>query len=97
MGPLCPPTNSILSRTPIVDPLSYFLFQAAQGTRFCSVVEHLFVLRWVVGSIPNGGPIELFLSSSSAGVNKKKRPRYVLSGLWDSIYKSTLAANRKKR
>ena len=51
------------------------------------------VVRRVVGSIPRGGPIELFLvqsQCSAIGV-------YVLSCLWDgACNKSTLAANRKE-
>ena len=30
------------------------------GARCKFVVEHLFMVRWVVGSIAHGGPIELF-------------------------------------
>ena len=30
------------------------------GARHNSVVEHLFMVQWVVGSMPHGGPIELF-------------------------------------
>ena len=32
-----------------------------EGARRSSVVEVLLVVRWVVGSISNGGPIEIFL------------------------------------
>ena len=47
------------------------------------------MVRWIVGSILHGGPIELFLVLASA-------PRLVcLSGLWDCAYKRTLAANKK--
>ena len=49
------------------------------------------MVRWVVGSILHGGPIELFLVPASA-----PRPWYVLSCLWDGAYKRTLAANRKE-
>ena len=31
-----------------------------------SLVERLLMVRWVVGWIPHGGPIELFLISASA-------------------------------
>ena len=31
------------------------------GMRSSSVVEHLFMVRTVIGSIPHGGPIEQFL------------------------------------
>ena len=47
------------------------------------------MVRWVVGSIPHGGPIELFLVPASA-------PRLVLSCLWDGAYKITLAADQKE-
>ena len=42
------------------------------------------MVQWVVGSIPHGGPIELFLVPASA-------PQ-----LWDGAYKRTLAANQKE-
>ena len=32
------------------------------GASCSSVLERLFVVRWAVGSIPRGGPIELFLA-----------------------------------
>ena len=41
------------------------------------------MVRWVVGSIPHGGPM--------AGITKD----YVLSCLWDDASKRTLAASRK--
>ena len=43
-------------------------------------------MRWVVGSILRGRPIELFLVL----VNDS------MTGLWDGAYKRTLAANRKE-
>ena len=43
-----------------------------------------------------GGPIELFLVPASAPQLVHQRPWYVLSCLWDSAYKRTLAANRKE-
>ena len=48
------------------------------------------MVLWVVGSIPHGGPIELFLVPASASLLW-----YVLSCLWDDAYKRSLAANRK--
>ena len=53
------------------------------------------MVRWVVGSIPHGGPIELFLVPASAPRLVYQRPWYVLSCLWDGAYKITLAANRR--
>ena len=51
------------------------------------------MVRWVIGLILHGGPIELFLIPAS---NPQQRPWYVLSCLWDDAYKRTLAANRKE-
>ena len=42
------------------------------------------MMRWVVGSIPHGRPIELFLTT---GLTK--------TYLWDGAYKRPLAANKK--
>ena len=50
-----------------------------------------------IGSILRGGPIELFLVPASAPRMVQQRPWYVLSCLWDSAYKRTLAANRNER
>ena len=36
------------------------------GVRCSSVVEHPLMVQWVVGSIPRGGHIELFLVPASA-------------------------------
>ena len=49
------------------------------------------MVRWVVGSILHGGPIELFLIPVSG-----PRLMYVLSCLLDDAYKITLAAKRKE-
>ena len=38
------------------------------------------MVRWIIGSILRGGPIELFRVPASA-------PRLVLSCLWDGTYK----------
>ena len=61
------------------------------------MVELPLMVRWVVGSIPHGGPIELFLVLFQpvlhAGV---KRLWCVLSCLWDGAYQKTFAANRKE-
>ena len=43
------------------------------------------MMRWVVGSILHGGPIELFLVPASAPRLVWQRPRYVLSCLWESL------------
>ena len=50
------------------------------------------MVRWVVGSILHGGPIELFLVLVSAPRLVQQRPWYVLSCLWDHACKRTLAA-----
>ena len=54
------------------------------------------MVRWVVGSILHGGPIELFLVPASAPRLVQQRPWYVLSCLWDGAYKGTLDVNRKE-
>ena len=43
-----------------------------------------------------GGPIELFLVPNSAPRLVYQRLWYVLSCLWDCVYKRTLAVNRKE-
>ena len=48
------------------------------------------MVRWVVGSITHGGPIELFLVPASAPRLVYQRLWYVLSCLWDDAYKKTL-------
>ena len=60
------------------------------GARCSSVVERSFVVRWVVGSIPHGGPTELFLIPPSAQRLVKQRPWYVISCLCDVAYKEPL-------
>ena len=52
------------------------------------------MVRWIVGSILHGGPIELFFVPASVPRLVQQRPWYVLSCLSDSAYKITLAANR---
>ena len=54
------------------------------------------MVRWVVGSILHGGPIELFLVPSSAPRLVEQRPWYVLFCQWDGASKRTLAANWKE-
>ena len=56
----------------------------------------LLMVRWVVGSILQGGTIELFLVPASAPRLVYQRPWYVPSCLWDGAHKRTLAANRKE-
>ena len=51
------------------------------------------MVRWVVGSILHGGPIELFLVPGSAPRVVQERLWYVLSCLWDGAYKRTIATN----
>ena len=54
------------------------------------------MVRWVVGSILHGGPIDLFFvrECSTTGVTKALWERDVAP--WDGAYKRTLAANRKE-
>ena len=54
------------------------------------------MMRRVVGLIPRGGPIELFLVPDSVSRLVFQRPWYVLSCMWDSAYKRTLAVNRNE-
>ena len=64
------------------------------GARCSSAVEPPPMVRWIVGSILDSGPIELFVVPASA---TRQRPWCVLFCLWDSAYKTSLAANRKKK
>ena len=53
------------------------------------------MVRWVVGWILHGGPIELFLIQSRAPLLVYQKPWYdVLSFMWGDAYKITLAGNR---
>ena len=54
------------------------------------------MVRWVVGSILHGGPIELFLVPASDPRLVYQRLWLVLSRLWDGAYKRTLAVNKKE-
>ena len=45
------------------------------------------MLRWVVGSILHGAPIELFFVPASAPRLAEQRPWHVLYCLWDDAYK----------
>ena len=63
----------------------------SSGAVCSSIVEHLLMVWWVIGSIPHGGLIELFLIQASA-----PQLMHVLSCLWDGIYKRSLAAIQKK-
>ena len=48
------------------------------------MVEHLLMVQWVIGSIPQDGFIKLF-----------HKAWYVLSCLWDGAYKRSLVLIRK--
>ena len=72
------------------------LLNKAFPSSLLTMVEHPFVVRWVVGLIPRGGTTELFLIPASAPRLVQQRLWYVLSCLWDGAYKRTLAANRKE-
>ena len=50
------------------------------------MVEHPLIAQWVTGSIPYGGPIELFPIPASA--------QYAI--LWDHAYTGSLADNQKE-
>ena len=54
------------------------------------------MVRWIIGSILYGGPIEIYLVPASAPRLVQQRLWYVLSCLWDGAYKRTIAANRKE-
>ena len=56
------------------------------------MVERPLMVRWVVGSIPHGGPIELFLVPASSPTFGVTKVVYALSCLWNGAYKRTLAA-----
>ena len=51
------------------------------------------MMRWVVRSIPHGGPIEHFIIPASIGITKELYQWYVLSCLCDAAYRRILAAN----
>ena len=55
------------------------------------MVEGSLMVRWAIGSIPYGGPIELFLTPASAAQLVYQRLLHVLS--WDGAYKRTLGAD----
>ena len=58
----------------------------------CSIHRHM---RWVVGSILHGvNPLSYF-SFQTVLYDWCNKDWYVLSCLWDDVYKRTLAANRK--
>ena len=76
--------------TKVVFILYVLLFIRTQS-RERDVVPHM-----VVGSIPHGGFIELFLVPASAPRLVLQSSSYVLFCLWDEAYKITLAADRKE-
>ena len=45
---------------------NYRVLTSGDGTRRSSMEERPLMVRWLVGSIPSGGPIELFLVLISA-------------------------------
>ena len=81
-----------------IDPSWWTLWaiSVSEWVRCSSMVEHPLMVQWIIGSIPYGGPIELFLVPASAPWLDKQRVWYVLSCLWDDAYKRSLAANRKR-
>ena len=52
----------------------------------------------VIGLIPDGGPIELFLIPASAPslINHINKSHGMCYPVWDSAYKSYLTANQKE-
>ena len=44
----------------------HVFFYKKKGARCSSVIERSLLVRWVIGSILHGGPIELFLVPASA-------------------------------
>ena len=53
-------------RTSLCFILSYFLSTKGERARSSSMVEYQLMMRGLVGSIPHGGPIELFVIPTSA-------------------------------
>ena len=47
------------------------------------------MVRWIVGSIPHGGTIELFFVQASASYLVKTKALVILC-LWDGVYKNIL-------
>ena len=75
----------------------YLAAVSDKGARCSSVVRAFahgswLMVRWIVGLILHGGPIELFLIPAST----PQLALYVLSCLWDVAYKRFLAANQKE-
>ena len=66
----------------------FFLSVSKLRARLSSVIEHQLMVRWVVGSIPPGGPIELFLFYPVPH-NWCVKATLVLGG----VYRGYLAAN----
>ena len=44
----------------------YICQMLVRKERLTSMVEHLLMVRWVIGSIPHGGPVQLFPIPASA-------------------------------
>ena len=62
-----------------------------EGARCCSVVEYLILVRWIVGSIPHGGPLSYFSSQSFLSGTTNAVVCAILYVGW-CIYKRSLAA-----
>ena len=58
--------------------------------------ERSIMVRWVVGSILHGGPIELFQVPTSAPRLEYQIPWYVIACLCDGAYGRPLAGNRNE-
>ena len=61
------------------------------------MIEHLLIVQSVIGSIPNGGSIELSPSKPVHHNWINEGHGYVPSCLWDGVYKRFLAANQKEK
>ena len=97
--------RAILKVDPVInrtsDAVLYFLFiylfKSSQSLGFLnsgsSVVECSLMVRWVVGSVSHGGPIELFFVSAIAPQLVVQRSWYVLSCLWDRTHKGSVTTN----
>ena len=59
------------------------------------MVECPLMVQWVIRSIPDGGPFQLFLVPASALQLVQQRPLYVASCLWDGHIKDPLLLIKK--
>ena len=72
------------TRVELADAFSVNI-NTTEGVRCSSLVEHPFMVRWVIGRIPHGRPM--------TGITKAM---VLLSSLRDSAYKRSIVPNQNK-